>query len=119
MAPFYRYLADLDVHAIDCSGTVTLEIGTERLRSLELELAGRPPRGAYRKLLIDFRDTVWEGEDVHRQLSVITRRDFGLHPENKAVRAAFLDRHRAGGVAENECWFQSEAEALAWLNQSN
>lgn len=115
---WYRYLPDSGVHAIDCSGTVTLEIGTARLHQLALELASRPARGAHRKLLIDFRDTVWVGENVHWQLSVITRRDFGLHPENKDVRVAFLDRHRAGSVAENERWFQSESEALAWLNRA-
>jgi hypothetical protein len=112
---FYRYLEDSDVHVVDCSGKVNLELGIERLRVLERQLALCPPRDGRRKLLIDFRNTVWESEDVHMQLSTITRRDFGLNAENTAVRAAVLNNRFQGAVAPNEHWFFEEAGALAWL----
>jgi len=115
---FYRYLENADVHVLDCSGRVDLDVGLERLRALQLEFAARPPCGSVRKLLIDFRHTVWENEDVHRQLSIATRRDFGLNAENTSLRAAILHPLRSGAVAENECWFLHEAEALEWLQQS-
>jgi len=115
---FYRYLEHADVHVLDCSGTVDLDVGLERLRTLQLEFAARPARGAVRKLLIDFRHTVWANEDVHRQLSVATRRDFGLNAENATLRAAILHPLRSGEVAQNECWFVHEAEAMEWLRRA-
>lgn len=112
---FYRYLDDLDVHVIDCSGRVDVTIGMARLRALEAELEARPLRGGQRRLLIDFRNTIWASEEVHRRLAAITRRDFGLGSDGSALRAAILDNQRSGPVSENEHWFRSEWEALHWL----
>jgi hypothetical protein len=114
---FYRYIEDSDVHVIDCSGRVDLETGLSRLKTLERELHARPVRGQRRKLLIDFRHTVFESEDVHRQLSIVTRRDFGLDAKNAAISAAIVNNRWAGTLADNEHWFLDESEALEWLRQ--
>ena len=114
----YEYLEGADVHVFDCSGRVDLIVGLDRLRLLQREFDARPPRGVVRKLLVDFRHTVWANDEVHRQLSIATRRDFGLNPENTALRAAFLHPERSGAVAHNEAWFADAAEAMAWLQRS-
>jgi hypothetical protein len=114
---FYRYLVEHDVHVFDCAGRVDLATGLERLKVLERELAARPLRGAHRKLLIDFRGTEWDSEDTHRELSTITRRDFGLNAENTALRAALLNQRWSGAISHNEHWFFTQEEALTWLCQ--
>lgn len=112
---FYRYLADHDVHVIDCAGHVDLEVGLARLRLLAAELEQRPMTHAHRRLLIDFRHTVWDSDDTHRQLSIVTRRDFGLNAANQSLRAAIVNAEREGPASANEHWFKDEAEALTWL----
>jgi hypothetical protein len=113
---FYRYLAGCGVHFADCSGAVSLALGVQRLDLLERELAARPSHDGVQRLLIDFRDTVWESEAVHRQLSMLTRERFGLGQNNPNQRVAFLHRELQGGTTEFERWFRAEAEALAWLS---
>ncbi|HWO08685.1 MAG TPA: hypothetical protein VNN80_04375 [Polyangiaceae bacterium] len=112
---FYRYFEEADVHIVDCAGTVDLQLGLARLALLERELAARPAVGAYRKLLVDFRNMVWAGDDVHRQLSAITRRAFGLDAGDDAVRVAFVHPGRGEVIAANEAWFADQADALEWL----
>jgi len=112
---FYRYDQASDVHIVDCGGKVSLETGMARLRVLERELAARPPRGGVSKLLIDFRNTVFEDESVHMELSRITRTEFGLNPENSGIRAAIVNNRREGPVSDNEHWFLSDVSALQWL----
>jgi hypothetical protein len=112
---FYRYDQDSDVHVVDCGGTVSLETGVSRLRELERELEARPPRDGVAKLLIDFRNTVWEDENIHMQLSRIIRTEFGLNPDNAAIRAAIVNSRCDGQVSDNEYWFLSEIAALRWL----
>lgn len=115
---FYRYLEEADVHVVDCAGTIDLQLGLARVALLERELAARPVVGRYRKLLVDFRDMVWASDEVHRQLSVATRRAFGLDGGDGgdgAVRVAFVHPGRSGVVAANEAWFADEAAALEWL----
>ena len=111
---FYRYLPDFDVHWVDCGGRVDLETGLSRLKLLATELAKRPHSGAPRKLLIDFRKTVWDSEETHRELSRITRRDF-LHADNPTLRAAIVNERWSGALSENEHWFFAAEDALAWL----
>jgi len=113
---FYRYLEERNVHVLDCSGIVDLELGRARLEFLQEKLASCPAERGPHKLLIDFRRTVWADEDTHRQLSVATRRDFGLHPDNVALKAAFLHPTMARAIAPNEAWFTDEDTALAWLD---
>ncbi len=112
---FYRYLAEHDVHVFDCSGQLTLELGISRLGVLRRQLEARPAKDGVTKLLIDFRRTTFDSPLVHRELSLITRRDFGLNSDNHSTRFAILDPNRAGQVAHNEAWFQDELEALQWL----
>lgn len=112
---FIRYLEDSDIYVVDCSGTVDLELGLSRLKALELELQSRPLLAGRRKLLIDFRNTHWASEETHQELSKITRRDFGLRPDNPSIRAAILNRRWGGPISDNEHWFLSEEEALDWL----
>lgn len=114
---FYRYLDESDVHVIDCAGRVDLELGLARLKALAIELEARPARGARRRLLIDLRNTVWENEGVHRQLSLATRRDFGLNPQNAGLRVAILNHRWQGAIAENEHWFLDDVAALDWLKE--
>lgn len=111
----YRYLEDSDVHVLDCSGRVDLQTGLARLSALELELKRRPMRGEHRLLLVDFRNTVWESEEVHLQLARTTRCDFGFRADNTALRAAILNNGWQGPVSENEHWFLTESDALHWL----
>jgi [ribosomal protein S5]-alanine N-acetyltransferase len=112
---FYRYLDELDVHVVDCSGQVDEAIGMARLKALEQALGAHAVQGGQRRLLIDFRNAIWANEQVHRRLATVTRRDFGLGSEDTTLRAAILDSRRSGPVSRNEHWFCSEAEALAWL----
>ncbi|HKO52453.1 MAG TPA: hypothetical protein VJV79_32320 [Polyangiaceae bacterium] len=112
---FHRYDRDSEVHIIDCSGQLSLETGMTRLQVLKRELAEHPPVDGVAKLLIDFRNTVWEDENVHMQLSRITRAEFGLKPGNSSIRAAFVHTGGSGGVSDNERWFASEAAAMDWL----
>lgn len=123
MRTFYRYEQDSDVHVLDCGGKVNLETGVQRLRALERELTAlrntaRPPRNGVVKLLIDFRETVWEDESVHMELSRLTRTEFGLNPGNSGIRAAIVNAHWSGEVAHNERWFLCEAAALQWLTSA-
>jgi hypothetical protein len=112
---FYRYDHDSDVHTVDCGGKVTLETGMARLRELERALAARPPRDGVAKLFIDFRNTVWEDENVHMELSRITRTEFGLNSGNASIRAAIVNDRWGGHVSDNERWFLSDAAAMQWL----
>jgi hypothetical protein len=112
---FYQYLHDSDVHVVDCSGRVDLKIGLARLNALVREFGLRPIQGGQRKVLIDFRATVWESEEVHMQLSRITRRDLGFGPENTATRMAILNNQWSGSVSDNEHWFLTDSDALKWL----
>lgn len=112
---FYHYDEESDVHIVDCGGMVTLETGIARLRVLESELRARQPRDGVSKLLIDFRNTVWAGENVHMELSRITRTEFGLNPGNSSIRAAIVNIRRSGQISDNERWFLSDAEAMQWL----
>jgi hypothetical protein len=112
---FYRYLEDRDVHVLDCAGKVDVLAGLARLRRLSQELDARPARDGVRRLLIDFRHTEWASEDAHRELSRATRRDYGLNAENPSVRLAFVFPRGKGTVSNSECWFDDDAEALAWL----
>lgn len=112
---FYRYDRDSDVHIVDCSGKVTLETGMARLRGLDVKLAVRQPRDGVAKLLIDFRNTVWEDDNVHMELSRITRTEFGLNPGNSSIRAAIVNTRWGGQVSDNEHWFLSDAAAMQWL----
>lgn len=116
---FYRYLEDVDVHVLDCSGTVDVPLGLARLRRLSEELAARPARDGTHRLLVDFRHTAWASEDAHRELSRATRQTFGLHAENPCLRLAFVFRHGKGSVSKRERWFEDDAEALAWLTGSD
>jgi hypothetical protein len=111
----YRYLEDSDVHVLDCSGRVDLQTGLARLKAFDLELKRRPIKGSRRLLLVDFRNTVWESEDVHLQLARTTRCDFGLNADNPALRAAILNNGWQGPVSDNEHWFLAESEAFQWL----
>ena len=112
---FYRYEQDSDVHIVDCGGEVSLETGLARLRALERELGARPPRDGVSRLLIDFRNTVWADENVHMELSRITRSEFGLHPDNARIRAAIVNTRWSGEISDNERWFLSDSAAMQWL----
>jgi hypothetical protein len=112
---FYRYDPDSDVHVVDCGGTVNLETGMTRLRELERELTARQPRDGVAKLLIDFRSTIWEDDNVHMELSRITRTAFDLHPGNTSIRAAIVNNRYDGQVSDNEHWFLSDLAAMQWL----
>lgn len=114
---FIRYLDDSDVYVIDCSGRVDLELGRERLEALAATLASRPLVAGCRKLLLDFRNTLWASEETHQELSRMTRRDFGLHADNQAIRVAILNQRWSGPVSGNEQWFFDEREALEWLTR--
>ena len=111
----YRYEPESDVHILDCSGKVTLETGVARLRELEHELTAHQPRDGVAKLLIDFRNTVWENENVHMELSRITRTEFGLNPDNSSIRAAIVNTRWSGQISDNERWFLSDIVAMQWL----
>ena len=111
---FYRYHQDSDVHIVDCGGTVNLETGMTRLRELQRELRARQSRDGVAKLLIDFRNTIWEDENVHMELSRITRTEFGLNPGNSSIRAAIVNTRCDGQVSDNEYWFLSDIAALQW-----
>lgn len=111
---FYRYDENRDLHALDCAGTVTLELGLARFQLLERELQARPPRDGVFKILVDFRKTVWADTSVHRELSRITRTEF-LSSTGRRVRVAFVDGVRSGDVSENEQWFHDEDRATDWL----
>jgi hypothetical protein len=111
---FYRYEPDAELHVIDCGGNVDLETGIERLRSLQRKLAARPSPSGLSRLLIDFRNTVWQGEGVHMDLSKLTRAEL-LHPGNVGIRAAILNNRWSGRVSDNEHWFLTEDDALDWL----
>ena len=112
---FYRYDQDSDVHIVDCGGKVTLETGMARLRGLERELAARQPRDGVARLLIDFRNTIWEDENVHMELSRVTRTEFGLNSGSSSIRAAIINTRWGGQVSDNEHWFLSDAAAMQWL----
>lgn len=112
---FIRYLEDSGVYVVDCSGTVDLELGLARLKALEVELSSRPLLIGPRKVLIDFRHTIWASEETHQELSKITRRDFGLHADNPTLRVAILNQRWNGPISDNEHWFFAEREALEWL----
>ena len=112
---FYRYLENYNVHVLDCAGKVDLAVGLERLRRLSQELEARPAQDGVNRLLVDFRQTEWVSEEVHRELSRATRRDFGLNAENPALRLAFVLCGGKGAVSDSEHWFDDDADALAWL----
>ncbi|HEU5074930.1 MAG TPA: hypothetical protein VFU02_12160 [Polyangiaceae bacterium] len=112
---FYRYLEDHDVHVLDCAGKVDVAVGIARLRRLSQEIDARSARDGVHRLLIDFRRTEWASEDAHRELSRISRREFGLNSENPALRLAFVFHGGRGTVSNSERWFHDAAEALAWL----
>ena len=112
---FYRYHQDSDVQIVDCGGTVNLETGMTRLRELERELTARRPRDGVAKLLIDFRSTIWEDDNVHMELSRITRTAFDLNPGNTSIRAAIVNTRYDGQVSDNEHWFLSDLAAMQWL----
>jgi [ribosomal protein S5]-alanine N-acetyltransferase len=116
---FYSYLGELNVHVIDCSGRVDEEMGTARLSALEHELEAHPMQGKPRRMLIDFRNTVWANEEAHRRLGAIAREGLGLGRAHSALRVAILHGLRHGSVSENEHWFCSEFEALEWLCPSS
>lgn len=115
---FYRYLDDRDVHVLDCAGKIDVAVGLARLERLACELDARPARDGVHRLLIDFRHTEWANEEAHRQLSLATRRNFGLNAENPCLRLAFLFHGGAGTVSNSERWFDDDAEALAWLTNA-
>jgi hypothetical protein len=112
---FYRYLEGSDVHVLDCAGKVDVPVGLARLRRLSQELEARPARDGVHRLLVDFRQTEWESEEAHRELSRATRREFGLNADNPSLRLAFVFHGGKGTVSENERWFDDDAAALAWL----
>ena len=112
----YRYEQESDVHIVDCGAEVTLETGIARLRLLERELTARQPRDGVYKLLIDFRNTVWKDENVHMELSRITRTEFGLNPGNASIRAAIVNTRWSGQISDNERWFLSDTIAMQWLS---
>lgn len=112
---FYRYDQDSDVHIVDCGGTVTLETGMTRLRELERELKARRPRDGVARLLIDFRSTIWEDDNVHMELSKITRTAFDLNPGNTSILAAIVNTRYDGQFSDNEHWFLSDLAAMQWL----
>jgi hypothetical protein len=111
----YRYLEDCDVHVLDCAGRVDVPVGLARLRRLSQELAARPARDGVHRLLVDFRQTEWENEDAHRELSRATRRDFGLNADNPSLRLAFVFHRVKVTVSNSERFFDDYAAALAWL----
>jgi hypothetical protein len=112
---FYRYLEDCDVHVLDCAGKVDVAEGLASLRRLSQELDARPARDGVHRLLIDFRHTEWASEEAHRELSRVTRQDFGLNAENPSVRLAFVLQRGRGTVSNSERWFDADDAALAWL----
>ena len=112
---FYHYDAHLEVHFIDCAGTLDLATGLARLSLLQRALEAAARSQAVARMLIDFSTTVWESDDTHRELSRATRRDFGLNADNPNLRAAMVHPARVGRVADNEHWFATRAAALAWL----
>jgi hypothetical protein len=115
---FYHFDRESDVHVVDCGGTVTIELGIARLRVLERELSARQPRDGVSKLLIDFRNTIWENENVHTELSRITRTEFGLNAGNGRIRLAIVNNRWSGPISDNEHWFLSDAAASQWLSES-
>jgi hypothetical protein len=111
---FYEYDPEHDVHLVDCGGKVTLETGMTRLQLLKRELAATAPNRVA-KLLIDFRDTVWEDESVHMELSRLTRTELGLNPGNASIRSAIVNARWSGHISANEHWFFSVEDAMLWL----
>jgi hypothetical protein len=116
MDDFYRYLVELDVHVLDCAGRVDFPTGMTRLEVLRRRLEEQPPAHGTIKLLVDFRNTVWESDEDHMKLSRVTREEF-FGSENSKVRVAFVHEGRSGHVSENEQWFSRREEALEWLGK--
>ena len=111
--PCYRYLEDSEVHVCDCSGTLSFDVGLAHLQLVASELKAHP--STRQRLLIDFRHTVWESDEVHLRLSEITRRDFDINADNPRLRTAIVNLRWQGAISDHEHWFLSESAALQWL----
>jgi hypothetical protein len=88
-----------------------LEDSVKLLRSiLETNLGNDSPI----KLLIDFRETLWDSEKTH----VRTRQVLGKHLQKFSEHRyyfALLNNENSWAASDNEAHFTEEREAQAWL----
>lgn len=116
---WHEYLADKDVHVIDCSGRVDLATGLARLGAVALVFETQPPRTGLRRLLIDFRETEWDCEETHQTLSIATREQFDLMRQSERLRVAIVNKLWEGCPSSNEHWFFAKHDALRWLDEAD
>ena len=114
---FCQFLEDIDVHVIDYSGKINFEEGSSRMEQLEIYLKPYTSNRTPLKLLLDFRNTIWERPETHNSLAKKARQTFGIEPNNIRRYTAVLNNQYSGPTFENECWFTSKEEAINWLLQ--
>lgn len=83
-------------------------------RGAEGAVAGARTRGGGGR---EVTELVQRAGGFHAELSRITRTEFGLRADNPALRAAIVNARWTGKLSENECWFTSEVDAMAWLGE--
>jgi hypothetical protein len=116
---FYQFLADIGVHHIDYSGEIDLAEGLSRMEKLDKVFSGSTSSGSTLKILLDFRNTVWNSQQTHDTLAKIARQKFGVESQNSSRYIAIVNNRYDGTSFENERWFTSKEEALNWLAEQS
>ena len=71
-----NYIKEFDIFEIDYSGLITFENAFSDMVQLETKFQELSVNKNCLKIIIDFRNTIWENLDVHFELSRIARKKY-------------------------------------------
>jgi hypothetical protein len=113
----FSQLRESDIYLIDYAGTITLTEGLINIARIESEIRRISIGKDCVKLIVDFRNAVWESREIHDELSRIARRTFSVENMGLVMYAAVLHRELEGDDLGSERWFTDEMEAIKWLSK--
>ena len=114
---FYHFLEVANIHVLDYSGRINEEELFSRMQLLEKPSSSYVSNGVPFKVLLDFRNAIWESLELHNAISKKARQKADSLPKNIRRYTAILNNQYTFPTFENEHMFTSKEEALNWLFQ--
>jgi len=111
-----NYIKEFDIFEIDYSGLITFENAFPDMVLIETKFQELSVNKSCLKIIIDFRNTIWENQEVHDELSRIARKKFN-NINYKNLYVAVLNNEYNSQTFANEHWFTQMEDAINWLIQ--
>ncbi|HPI19938.1 MAG TPA: hypothetical protein PKY56_06155 [Candidatus Kapabacteria bacterium] len=111
-----NYIKEFDIFEIDYSGLITYENAFPNMVLIETKFQELSVNKNCLKIIIDFRNTTWENQEVHDELSKIARKKYN-NINYKNLYVAVLNKEYDSQTFANEHWFTQMEDAINWLIQ--